>query len=161
MSIVKPTHWVIKSPQLVIQLSEKLGYDKKTLVSLLLVAKKIFARFGLLVTKKEMLDVIYQGDKDLGSIISILIEVWYKTNDEVDSLIKDIQRIVGQSYCTIEIPEKENTSLQKIADVVNWLEQQDIFVEKNLSSAWLHIMTDNRRYSRDIDDDLDSLLHQK
>lgn len=135
-------------------------YSNTQILSHLLIAKKIIARYGLLISKKEIIDSIYQWDPDIGTILAIFFQLWYKTNDEIDYLIKRAQQILQNNYCTIEIQNQNNwtDTIKNISNTIEEVQSTDILIEKDLGSVWLHVYTDTHRYHRDIDTDLNIIL---
>ena len=135
-------------------------YSATEIISFLLIAKKIILRYGLLVGKKEIMNKIYEWNKDVGSIIAILFQLGYKTNDAVENLIKRVQQILKSNYCTIELLDENNwnETMKNITTTLEKIQSTDVLVEKKLNSAWLHISTNTHRYHRDIDTDLNIML---
>lgn len=151
---------IIKSPQVFIDTCKKMWHSNTQILSHLLIAKKIIARYGLLVSKIEIIDSIYQWDPDTATILSIFFQLWYKTNDEIDYLTKRVQQILQNNYCTVEIQNQNdwNETITTITNAIEKVKTTDILIEKELNSVWLHVYTDTHRYHRDIDTDLNIIL---
>lgn len=151
---------IIKTPQLFIDICKKNWYNEQEILSLLLIAKKVFTRYGLMMTKKEAIDAVYKEETHVGGMIAILVQLGYKTNNEIDALIKDIKRLSAQSYYTLELPKREQTSqiVDSLNKTIQNIHKQDIVIEKWLSSAGVHVYTDTHRYHRDIDTDLNTIF---
>ena len=54
------------------------------------------------MTKKEAIDAVYKEEPHVGTMIAILVQLGYKTNNEIDTLIKDIKNLSGSHiFCLV------------------------------------------------------------
>ena len=144
-------------PRVFLDICKQQWYDATKALSLLLVAKKIYMKYGAMVATRSFLQIVYDVDKDVGTMLSITDTMKYNTAAKVGSLLAKIQILCKDLICTVESskPVWENIVIKTLAK-----HEQDatILVDTHITQPWLHITTWSHRYHRDIESDLDALL---
>lgn len=127
-------------------------------LALLLVAKKLYIRHGMQMTKKEYIQVITDADQKLGLILWLLNELHCKNAEDVASLIRDMSNYEDFFMCSVDTSRDIDVwAIDKIIE--DNVHHNNVYMSKTLNVPWLHVTSDSHRYWRTIQDDMDKMLN--
>lgn len=145
-------------PRVFLDICKQQWYDATKALSLLVVVKKLAMKYGNILSTTAFMETVYSVEKDVGTMLGITHAMGYTTAEKIKSLMTKIQVLCKDLICTVESSKDLWTDILE-ATLGNYEQHPSILVDKKLSKPWLHITTGSHRYHRDIDSDLDALLH--
>lgn len=146
------------APSIIHACIKELDIEPKEFLALLLVAKKLYIRHGMQMTKKEYIEAIINVDEKLGTILSLLNELHCKKAEDIGILIKDMSRYEDFFMCSVDASNQINV---EPIDEILWktVHENNVFMSKTLHIPGLHITSNTHRYWRTIQDDMDKMLN--
>lgn len=146
------------SPSIIDSCIKSIGISPQDFLSLLIIAKKLYIRHWMQMTKKEYIEVIAWADKKLASILCILNELHCKNAEDVATLIRDMSNYEDFFLCSVDTSRLIDVwPIDKIIEET--IHKKNVYMSKWLRVPWLHVISNSHRYGRTIQDDMDKMLN--
>lgn len=145
------------SPTTIHAIIQNVGITPRDFLAQLLVAKKLYVRYGMQLSKKQTITAISSIDMQLASTLIILQELWCKSAEDVMRIIRDCSR--HEDFYLCDINASRSIDEQQIDAIIEKdIHTDNIYSSKRLITPGLHITTNSHRYSRTLADDMDKML---
>ena len=119
------------SPSIIHTCIKELGIEPNEFLALLLVAKKLYIRHGMQMTKREYIDAIARVDEKTATILSLLNELHCKNAEDVGILIKDMSRYEDFFMCSVDASNEIN--VEPIDEILGkTVHENNVFMSKTL-----------------------------
>ncbi len=145
------------SPTVIHKCVQQLWLEPKEFLALLLIAKKLYVRHGMQLTKREYIETIATKNQQLAIVLSLLQELQCKKAEDITLLIRNMSRHEDYFICSVDASRPVDTdSIDHLIE--KHVHEKNIYTSSTLHVPWLHITSDSHRYGRTLDDDMDRML---